>query len=170
MKKMMLLLTTICCFAHAGEIYKWTDENGKVHFGDRSAAPAEGKKIDVRVQPPSSSSSENGSRPEPQRPDIPPALFSPAPPLPIPSRPSLDPAKKSVPVDPARVGPKCQGLIDQIAKVPPGTPWQSLSKEFNASCPGIAYECINYRSHPENNKCTWVERSGSDVLQTKSYP
>lgn len=36
MRVLLALLFSIVATAHAGEIYKWTDANGKVHFGDRA--------------------------------------------------------------------------------------------------------------------------------------
>jgi hypothetical protein len=146
--------------AHATEVFKWTDANGQVHFGDRLSAPSNGKKIDVRPQPYSggqtvqeaaSRASESGSAPSRK------------------SSPNRLSKSKSRPVDPSRVGPGCQELVDQIAKVKPGTNWQSLYQKFDATCPGIAYECNNYRSHPEDNQCAWIERKGGNVMQTNSY-
>jgi hypothetical protein len=129
--------------ANATEVCKWTDANGQVHFGDCLSAPPNGKKIDVKVQP--------------------------ATPAPL-SPPSIEASKgKSKSVDPSKVPAGCQDLIDQISKVKPGTNWEPLYKKFDANCHGIGYECNTYRTHPENNKCTWVERTGSNVLQTNNY-
>lgn len=142
--------------AQAQEIYKWTDANGKVHYGDRFAAPEGSKKMHIRVEP-----------------------TSPPPPAPasattLQHRPPLlagrDSSKKSVPANPALVGPACKGLIDQIAAVPAGKNWELLYRQFTSACPGIAYECTTYRSNPQNNQCIWVERSGSPILSTNSYP
>ncbi|MBF6907436.1 DUF4124 domain-containing protein, partial [Acinetobacter baumannii] len=53
-----LLLTAFACSclfrsgAQAQEIYKWTDANGKVHYGDRAAAPEHSKKIAVSTTAP----------------------------------------------------------------------------------------------------------------------
>lgn len=156
-------LTLSCYPVNAQEIYKWTDENGKVHFGDRSTAPADSKKISIKapppIEPPPVQSKIGKFKAEnPQSGATPPAP------------PNFAATKKSIPVDPAKVGPKCQGLIDQIAKVKRGTPWTALAKEFNQACPGITWECINYQAHPENNTCTWVERTGNDILLTKNFP
>ncbi len=38
--------------APAQEIYKWTDANGKVHYGDRSAAPDSSQKMKFDPEPP----------------------------------------------------------------------------------------------------------------------
>ena len=134
--------------AGAQEIYKWTDANGKVHYGDRAAAPPSSKKIHVQVTPPSQPPAVAASATGAQRRS--PSLF--------------------VPVDPALVGPECKGLIDKIASVPAGKNWESLYRQFDSACPGIAYECVEYRSSPQNNRCMWVERSGSRVLNRRKYP
>jgi hypothetical protein len=134
--------------ADAQDIYKWTDANGKVHYGDRAAAPDQGKKLQVSVTPPSGSVA----------------------PLPSASSPRPATKGKSVPVDPARVAPACKGLIDQIAAVPAGRNWEALYRQFDSACPGIAYECTEYESSPQNNRCTWVERAGSRVLSRNRYP
>jgi hypothetical protein len=134
--------------AHDQDIYKWTDADGKVHYGDRAASPDQGKKLQVSVTPPGGSV------------------------VPLPSASSLRPGTKgkSVPVDPARVAPACKGLIDQIAAVPAGRNWETLYRQFDSVCPGIAYECTEYESSPQNNRCTWIERSGSRVLSRNKYP
>ena len=140
---------------HAEEIYKWTDANGKVHYGDRSAAPDSSKKMNITVEP---------SSPPPAIPASAATLRSP------PLLPHRDSPKKSVPVDPSRVGPACKGLIDKIAAVPAGKNWELLYRQFDSACPGIAYECAEYRSSPQNNQCIWIERSGSRVLNRNVYP
>lgn len=142
---------------HAQEIYKWTDANGKVHYGDRAAAPDSSKKIKVIATPPS----------QPQAVTTAPAAGSQRRP---PQMPNFDFPEKSTPVNPALVGSTCKSLIDQIGAVPAGKNWESLYKQFNSACPGIAYHCWEYQSTPQKNQCTWVERSGSSVLHRKKYP
>ena len=140
-----LLAAVLFCLFHPGaqaqEIFKWTDANGKVNYGDRAAAPDASQKIHVAA--------------------------------PTATRPLLlppDPRQKSVPVDPARVGAACKGLIDKIGAVPSGQSWRALSRDFNSTCPGIAYECVEYVSNPQNNHCNWIERKGSNVLSRNTYP
>lgn len=140
----------------AQEIYKWTDSNGKVHYGDRSGAPENSAKMNVTFTPPNSLTT------------APPSAAGSVgrPPL----QAQLEPPKKAVPVDPAVVAPECKGLIEKIAAVPVGKNWESLSRQFNQACPGIAYECVEYQSHPQNNRCIWIKRSGSNLLNTNRYP
>jgi len=54
MKYLMLLLLCIFSASHAG-VYKWTDKNGKVHYGDR---PNSNQATEVTIKP---SSSPNGA-------------------------------------------------------------------------------------------------------------
>lgn len=147
-----LCLTT----ASAQGIYKWTDANGKVHYGDRAGAPESSKKLDVPVTAPKASTP-------------PPSLATDARRR-APAAPSPNSQKKSVPVAPAAVGPQCKGLVDKIAAVPAGKNWEDLYRQYQSACPGIAYECVEYQSSPQNNQCTWVERVGGGVLSTKKYP
>jgi hypothetical protein len=137
---------------HAADVYKWKDENGKVHFGDKISAAPGGTKVDVKTSPP---------------PSVP---ASPVPmdiTVPVNTKPK---PKSATAVNPSQVPNGCQGLAEQIAKVKPGTNWESLYKQFNATCPGIGYECVTYRSRPENNQCNWVKRTDGNVMHTKSYP
>jgi hypothetical protein len=134
--------------AYAQDIYKWTDANGKVHYGDRAAAPDSGQKMHISVTPPGG------------------AVV----PSPSVSRRRQASKEKSVPVPAERVAPVCKALIDQIAAVPAGRNWEALYRQFDSACPGIAYECTEYESSPQNDRCTWVERSGSRVLSRNKYP
>ena len=152
-----LVCSALAHAVNAAEVYKWTDANGQVHFGDRMSAPSNGQKIDIKSQP----------APE-QR--TPPAQSQSAKLPPITPVPIQVPKGNSTPVDPSQVASGCQDLADQIAKVKPGTNWEPLSQRFNATCPGIAYECNNYKSHPEHSKCQWVKRTGNNMVQTNNYP
>ena len=144
-------LGMFCGSVHAQAIYKWTDANGKVHYGDRAAAPESHKKMNVIATARSQPQAVAASAASPQR-------------------HSLPPAEKSASVSPGLVGPACKSLIDKIAAVPAGKNWEALFQQFDRACPGIAYECIEYQSSPQNNRCTWVKRSGSRVLNRKKYP
>lgn len=80
-----------------------------------------------------------------------------------------DAQKKSVPVDAARVGPSCKGLADRIATGPSGKVLQSLVRQFNEACPGIAYECVEFRARPQNNRCGWFEQTEGTIVNKKVY-
>ena len=134
----------------AQELFKWTDSSGKVHYGDRAAAPEDSKRMSVPVAPAG-----------------PPSL----PPLsqhaPLLAR--GDPQKKSIPVDASRVGSSCKGLAEKISASPSGKVSQSVIRQFNDACPGIAYECVEFRARPQNNRCSWVEQTEGTIWNKKVY-
>ena len=136
--------------AGAQELFKWTDASGKVHYGDRAAAPEDSKRLNVPVAPAGT----------PSRPPLPVHA-------PLPARGNAQ--KKSIPVDASRVGSSCQGLADNIAAGLSGKVSQSLVRQFNEACPGIAYECIEYRSRPQNNRCDWIEQTEGTIVNRKVY-
>jgi len=162
----ILLLALMGGPVHAQDVYKWTDKDGKVHFGDRKSAPSEGRKIDVKVAAPSAS---------PSGQPLPIESFQAAPSStlqrlpPSPHWPTDEPNKGSVAVSSSRVNPRCLGLAEQIKQVRAGVPWQDLAKDFNATCPGVTYECVTHKRQPERNSCGWVERTGSSMVHTKIY-
>ena len=55
MRKFLLLGLSLLTLhsVQAGELYKWTDANGKVHFSDKPPKPSVGtaKTVEVKVQP-----------------------------------------------------------------------------------------------------------------------
>ncbi|MCS5563157.1 DUF4124 domain-containing protein [Marinobacter sp.] len=59
-----LLLAATPGIAMSASVYKWTDENGLTHFGDRQPAGAQSEKVNVRSGTASDSASE---RPTPQQ-------------------------------------------------------------------------------------------------------
>lgn len=151
------------------------DSNGKVHFGDRSKAPADSKKMDIQVKQapvqtpiPTPEKLAKRSSAEYMRP-IAPHITPPIPPHIIPPFPNPKEDKKSIPVDPATVPPKCKTIIDEIENVPRGTPWTELSKEFNKMCSSITYECTTYQRAPEKNRCGWVKRKGNTIIMKNTY-
>lgn len=52
MKKKMglLLVCALCCFSVQAEVYKWVDENGKAHFGDKAPKEKSAEKIDHELE------------------------------------------------------------------------------------------------------------------------
>lgn len=61
---LLFLISTlyIVCLDAQAEIYRWTDENGQVHFGDARPQERESEKITVRVNTYTSPSIENHSK------------------------------------------------------------------------------------------------------------
>ncbi len=79
MRVLLALLLSMAATAQAGEIYKWTDANGKVHFGDRAtqAGPAAAEVVNPQVNVVESSMSRGAPPPgeaAAQSPGRPPAL------------------------------------------------------------------------------------------------
>jgi hypothetical protein len=156
----------LCSSAFAQEIYKWTDANGKVHYGDRSAAPESSQKMKLASEPPKPPPAVSAPNPETS-----PRTYIPRPPIVLPPLPSkFDMPKKGVPANPAQVGAACKGLIDKFSAAAPGKDTAALGQQFDSACPGIAYECTAYRSKPQNNQCIWVVRSGTSILRSFDYP
>jgi len=44
-----LLMALVPGIAHSGSVYKWTDENGVTHFGDRQPTGSKAEQISVRT-------------------------------------------------------------------------------------------------------------------------
>lgn len=60
-----LLLSSV--LAHAGQVYKWVDEKGRVHYGDKPEAAA--KKLDVKpssgpAKEPAEAGASTGNKPQ----------------------------------------------------------------------------------------------------------
>jgi len=39
-----------CTCAHSAQVYRWTDADGKVHFGDRPPAQVEAEEVEIEVR------------------------------------------------------------------------------------------------------------------------
>lgn len=181
----------VCASALASEVFKWTDEQGKVHYGDKWVAPDNSDRMEVNGESPRerrfrrqqemrarweedmkrrNEEFEARKREEERRQaEAPPAeratpgsRFKP---------PAFDTAPKSVPVNPKEVAAACKGLADRISKVKPGEPWVELGREFDDACPGVAYECHVYKRQPKKDKCQWVKRTRENnaVVRTHVY-
>ncbi|HEA52328.1 hypothetical protein LCGC14_0675600 [marine sediment metagenome] len=61
---LILLMTVAPGVAMSASVYKWTDENGITHFGDRKPVGANSEKVNVRS---GKSSGAGASRPSPQK-------------------------------------------------------------------------------------------------------
>ena len=173
MRSLLVLLALAANVASSQDIYKWKDENGKVHYGAQSAAPDHSKKLDIKNARPAESPPVNArpalviineNRPKAQT-DAELARLIPA--LSAPQRRAYL-ATQSVSADPASVGPRCKGLMEEIMKVKSG-PWRTQSDNFNNACPGIAYECTEFTRSPEHNHCGWIVRKDNKVINTVTY-
>ena len=138
----------------AQELYKWTDARGKVHYGDRAAAPENGVPIAVPVAP--------GRQPFPGPRPAPGNQAS------APSRSQSDTQIKSSPTDRVSMSVECTSLIARIENTPGGANWKQLSRQFNETCPGIGYECQADRATPQNHRCGWIDKSAGKVPDKKA--
>lgn len=142
--------------AHAADICKWTDENGRPQFGDCRLAPAKGAKVDVRPA--------SGNAPE--RLVTPARAASPASAASAPITTKFPP-----PGTPAPVGwtSTCEKLAQRISDLPPGTPFQSESNQILQGCPGIAYHCEFRYEQPEFNRCGPIAKTPGQPLVSNDY-
>lgn len=139
----IMLLFSMSSIANAGEIYKWKDEKGNVHFGDKHLAPPSSEKLDMPASPPP---------PEPSAP------------VPRPSQTSGK--KKVIAINNSEVPSNCKALIDAVTNSPPGVDRRPATKAFTDGCPGIAQECRDYNKRPQDNYCRWIRREGKDPIKT----
>lgn len=135
--------------AHAQELYKWSDASGNVHYGDRAAAPENGVPISVPVAP--------GRQPFPSARPAPGNQVSAA------SRSQSDAQIKPSPTDRVSMSVECTSLIAKIENTQDGANWKQLSRQFNETCPGIAYECQADRATAQNHRCGWIDKSAGTV-------
>ncbi len=63
MKKYILLLTLVIAPVNAG-VYKWTDKDGNVHFGDRPANPDSAVEINIRTDNKTGVTNSSGNKKE----------------------------------------------------------------------------------------------------------
>ena len=162
----VLTLFSLCITAqlYAGEVYKWTDENGRVHYGDKHTAPQSSETINVPESSQPGTMEEMAKTPKKSKKlNDPVAIWGPSKDV------SADPKQvkwkpKGVPVDPKRVDPRCNELGQTMSDMPPGKPFKHLSDEVISLCPGVGYECRRYRTHPEDNKCIAIVRSDKDPM------
>lgn len=162
MKTIVLAFALICSHGHAQELYKWKDADGKLHIGDRNAAPEGAQKMDIKVD----------ARTTPARPrSAPPSPFDLDLPRQSPPRmPADEPKHVSVPADRSKINPRCDVLMSKIVKLEPGAPgYMTILKEFNALCPGITWECQEYERHPEKNSCSWVQQFDGRIQSSRTY-
>lgn len=149
------VLLLLCASASSQTIHKWTDENGRVHYGDRSES-AKGRPTTTVAAPP-------------------------PPPAPVPGAQS--PGKETTgaaPVEEVAQAPwtqppnvqKCLVMAKAMADAKDMTPSdiRARSKELFSLCPNTAYECVRYRSQPGRNTCEAVAyRPGGSIVRTDTF-
>jgi len=138
---MCALILFICEPAFAESIYKWTDENGKVHYGDNKDASKTNTQR-IRVIGASSSNvsaSENNNN--------------------------------STPIDAGalqRCLAMARNMVNKKTTNP--SEIRADSKSLLDICPGTAYECVTYIERPEANSCKAVPMtSGGSITSNVVY-
>lgn len=129
-----LLACLVSCTANADTVYKWVDENGRVHYGEKSQAPKNSSKIAIKVP-------EN----------------TPEPVAKAASMPTASSASASGKIDDATLQ-KCLELGSKMARNQKLTPPEirAESKKLLDLCPATAYECVSYVERPQDNSCKAV--------------
>lgn len=129
-------LVLLCAAASAQPIHKWTDENGRVHYGDRHSSP-EGSPV-TSIKSPT-----QAGTPAPT-----PAASAAAPARDLAKAPWTEPAQLQA----------CLVMARAMADSKNPTPAQvrAQSKELLALCPDTSYDCVSYLSQPERNACKAV--------------
>ncbi|RZU38555.1 uncharacterized protein DUF4124 [Fluviicoccus keumensis] len=159
MKKYLISLLWLCAASHAGEVYKWKDEQGQIHFGDRQPAGAAGETIGLKASAGGPTQSveeiaakaklmaeENAARTRrmnPRGPELP---------------------ENQTQVPDSQVPPQCLSLIDAVNNSKPGPDSKAKSEAFVKACPGIARACRTYRTHQKDSYCMWVKQHGNEPI------
>jgi hypothetical protein len=145
----LIAIPSLINLSYAQGVYKWTDANGKVHYGDATMAPTKSKKIagnDVMVEAASASSA---SKPTENKQ----------------SGSSASTEGKSVAQAfqglPAERIQKCSGLAKEAALIQ--ITGENLSKgmskqrnlleQIRANCTATGFDCSLSRTNPANDRC-----------------
>ena len=136
--------------AFADDIYKWTDENGKVHYGDRINDPKNGTKIVIKV--PEISTNKTSTSATENR-NLPLSAGSPA---------KVEPKTEEKCLEMARI------MMKKTDPTPDGI--RADSKQLLDMCPGLAYQCFTYIERPEKNSCKTVPlKPGGHITDSYTY-
>lgn len=125
-------LLVACTFAFAQPVYKWTDENGHVHYGDRNDAPQAktGTTLNLRARgaQPAASAGQGAAS-------------------------ATDTVRASLPESSNLQ--RCLGMARAMADSGDTTPAvvRQKSRELLELCPDTAYDCTTYPRQPDRNTC-----------------
>lgn len=156
----LILVPNVFNVSYAQGVYKWTDANGKVHYGDATIAPIKSKKIagnDAFVDPASTSSTAKSGDTK---------------------KPGRNAATEGETVAQAFQGlsaeriQKCSGIAKEAAlmqisgeNLAKGMAKQrNLLDQIRANCTGTGFECKLSRTKPENDRCEPYSWSGKGEL------
>lgn len=133
-----------CALASAQAVYKWTDESGHVHYGDRNDAPKANTGTTLNI----------GGRPSSVAPASAPA------------------SKTTASLPESSNMPRCLQLARVMAdsRDPKPAVIRSQSQELLSLCPDTAYECSSYPKQPERNTCQPVRmQAGGGIVTNRVY-
>ncbi|HEX5278377.1 MAG TPA: DUF4124 domain-containing protein [Fluviicoccus sp.] len=170
---MMWIALLTAQLATAGEIYKWTDENGRVHFGDSGQGGRPAEKIAVEEKKPKELSQqemdemvrqgrEGFAKFEEERAKREERF-----------RESEERMKQLSESEPARPKgtPKCATLARKIIEATEDDEARTaLSRQFDRECPRLAYDCLTYESNPKRNFCRPAYRMGREIVHNSNQP
>lgn len=131
-----VLLLTIPATVFAQKVYKWTDENGKTHYGDKPGPVNKSKKLLIQTNKPIAepASTESVAPPEES---------------------VADTADTNVTTQPNFL--QCMKLANEKSLEQPGdfsAESKARHKKLLALCPNTSYRCFTYRITPSKNNCT----------------
>jgi Domain of unknown function (DUF4124) len=145
-------LFCLCSIASAQGIYKWTDENGKVHYSDKNDAPQKNTQT-VKLAPGGQASSAPAGAGASSAGGTPGSNTSPG---------TLNAATLD----------NCLAMARSMADKNRQTPTDSRAdiKRLLDMCPNTAYECVTYSERPEGNSCRAVPlQPGGSLLKNTGY-
>jgi hypothetical protein len=139
----------ILCFVLAGTafaqgVYKWTDDQGKVHYGDGQRAPSNGTKTTIR----GSVATDNGNVQRGEGQGAPSSV----------SKTAIRGLETSDTGNLQNCLAMARGMADK--KNPSPAEIRADSKALLDLCPGTAYDCVTYIERPESNDCKAVPLTG----------
>ncbi|MBC3833468.1 DUF4124 domain-containing protein [Undibacterium amnicola] len=175
---LMLLLTVSIPMnsGYAQGVYKWTDANGKVHYGDARTAPMNGKKIAgteavVEAAPASSVSGDNSKNNKKSNPEG--------------SATAKTLAQAFQGISAERIQ-KCSGFAKETLLLSFGSKdfakeiekQRNLLDQIRANCTGTGFQCTLSRKNPANDHCepfSWkgtgeMLRADVDGAKVKARP
>jgi len=149
LKKGVSVILLLSANVFAGEIYKWTDENGKVHFGDKTNAPKQSQEVIVKPV------SGTGAMPKKYN-------FTPAP---------VNEAKnktKEVEWNSPEAA-RCEKLAKQFIAKESEKERGAIGRQIKAICPNLGFHCYTSRSEPQTNRCvaTKEDFEGGFIKETQ---
>lgn len=143
LKKCFILAVLLlgCAAASAQGVYKWTDANGKVHYGDQGQAPGNSTTIKTPLAPAGAAAAGAAGATAAAAGDLP---------------------NLSTCLQMART------MADDRNPTPAGI--RAQSQQLLSLCPITAYQCKSYLRQPERNSCDAVPMSpGGQILTHRTY-